>query len=56
MAAAAAQAKSEPKGFRGKKRMVVILVVSLVVGIFFLVLCGYCVLNKKKTEGNVKPF
>ncbi|KAF8409425.1 hypothetical protein HHK36_005501 [Tetracentron sinense] len=45
----AANARRNSKGFLGQKRNVVILIVSIVAGLFLLVSCG-CFLSKKKRK------
>ncbi|KAF8409424.1 hypothetical protein HHK36_005500 [Tetracentron sinense] len=46
----AANARRNSKGFLGQKRNVVILIVSIVAGLFLLVSCGCFLLKKKRTE------
>ncbi|KAF8396341.1 hypothetical protein HHK36_017957 [Tetracentron sinense] len=44
----AANARKNSKGFLDKKKNLVILVLSIVVGLFLLVSCGCCLLKKKR--------
>ncbi|KAF8408743.1 hypothetical protein HHK36_004811 [Tetracentron sinense] len=49
----AANARRNSKGFLGQKRNLVILIVSIVLGLFLLVSCGCFLLKKKRRETKV---